>query len=73
MEAHLQHFDLMRYEGYDQAIADESGGVVTLAALFKVKNDECVKLLINICWPINVNKLNFLSVDTFHCCSFRLE
>ena len=49
MEAHLQHFDLMRYEGYDQAIADESGGVVTLAALFKVKNDECVKLLINIC------------------------
>ena len=48
MEAHLQHFDLMRYEGYDQAIADESGGVVTLAALFKVKNDECVKLLIYI-------------------------
>ena len=71
MEAHLQHFDLMRYEGYDQAIADESGGVVTLAALFKVKNDECVKLLITILY-LNVNTLNFLSVDIFHCCSFRL-
>ena len=37
MEAHLHHFDMRRYEGYDQAIADESEGVVTLAALFKVK------------------------------------
>ena len=41
MEAHLHHFNMMRYEGYDQAIADESGGVVTLAALFKVKIDSC--------------------------------
>ena len=46
MEAHLHHFDMMRYEGYDQAIADESGGVVTLAALFKVNK----KINVLICW-----------------------
>ena len=36
MEAHLHHFDMRRYEGYDQAVDDEDGGTVTIAALFKV-------------------------------------
>ena len=36
MEVHLHHFNMRRYEGYDQAVADEDGGTLTIAALFKV-------------------------------------
>ena len=36
MEAQLHHFNMRRYEGYDQAVDGEDGGTVTIAALFKV-------------------------------------
>lgn len=38
MEAHLHHFNMRHYEGYDQAIQDESGGTVTLAVLFELSD-----------------------------------
>jgi len=35
MEAHLHHFNMRRYEGYDQAVHDEDDGTVSIAVLFK--------------------------------------
>ena len=44
MEAHLHHFNMRRYEGYDQAVQDEDGGTVSIAVLFKVRC--CLKQLL---------------------------
>ena len=36
MEAHLHHFNMRRYEGYDQAVEDEDNGTLSIAVLFTV-------------------------------------
>ena len=36
MEAHLHHFNMRRYEGYDQAVEDEDDGTLSIAVLFTV-------------------------------------
>ena len=36
MEAHLHHFNMRRYEGYDQAVEDEDNGTISIAVLFTV-------------------------------------
>ena len=36
LEAHMHHFNMRRYEGYDQAVEDEDGGTLSIAVLFAV-------------------------------------